>query len=215
MPPTEAPPAPVAATEDDGLGPTTVESLTPEQEALRHEGVDPEFMPTAEELVDVNSYYRTSVPGGAQPQDEGFYTVPDSGSAVASPPTPPADLPNDGDAEEEKDPLLFLLGNKQLGVKVGGRKPDASVLKVKGGKIELEGQFDRGDRFPAVFDLQVTGDGDRDSIELETGTIKSTRKTQEATVCGTSTLAAYLARKLEDHPGLFGQVTEALGLEIE
>lgn len=148
--------------------------------------------------------------GGAD--DPAAEPEPEPNGNGGGPPTPPAVLPEDeGGEEEKKDPLLFLLGNRELGVKVGGRKPDASVLKVKGGKIELEGQFDRGDRFPAVFDLQVTGDGDRDSIELETGTIKSTRKTQEATVCGTSTLSAYLARKLEG-TDLYGPVITALGL---
>jgi hypothetical protein len=133
----------------------------------------------------------------------------------ATPPTPPAALPDDGeDEEEEKDPLLFLLGHKQLGVKVGGFKPDTCILKIKGGKIDVDGQFDLGDRFPAVFTLQVTGNGDRHSIELETGTIKSQNRAQEATVCGTATLATYLQRKLEDdHPELLAQVLSALGTE--
>lgn len=194
---------PPKAAEDDGLGP---------QEPERHRSVPPDYVPEEGEVEDPNSYFNTGFPGGLQPQDDGYVAPEDASGGSGQPPTPPADLPEDDEPEEEKDPLLWLLGNKQLGVKVGGRKPDASVLKVKGGKIELEGQFDRGDRFPAVFDLQVTGDGDRDSIELETGTVKSTRKTQEATVCGTSTLAAYLARKLEG-TDLFGPVASALGLE--
>ncbi len=202
---------PVAPPEDDGLGSPPVAELTPQQEALRHKSVPADYMPEEDELADINSYFRTGVPGGAQPQDDA-YTVP-AGAVAVEPPKPPADLGSDESAgkEQQEDPLLYLLGNKQLGVKVGGRKPDAAVLKVKGGKIELEGQFDRGDRFPAVFDLQVTGDGDKDSIELESGVVKSTRKSQEATICGTSTLAAYLARKLEG-TGLYTQVAEALEL---
>lgn len=138
----------------------------------------------------------------------------DAEGGAQQPPTPPADLPEDGDDEEEKDPLLFLLGHKQLGVKVGGFKPDSNVLKIKGGKIDLEGQFDLGERFPAVFDLQVTGNLQRHGIELETGTIKSQTQSQEATVCGTTTLPVYLERKLgADHPELLADVLRALGVE--
>lgn len=134
-----------------------------------------------------------------------------------TPPTPPANLPVDQGAEEEgsKTPLMYLLGNKQLGVKVSGRAPDSSILKIKGGKIELGGQFDRGDRLPTVFEIQVTGSSDDDAIDTESGTVKSTRRTQRATVCATSTLAEYLSTKLADHPQLLGEVLDLLGIAPE
>lgn len=137
---------------------------------------------------------------------------------LKTPPTPPAALPDDGQDEDddiEGDPLRFLVGNRKLGVKVGGFKPDASVLKIKGGKIDLEGQYDMGDRFPAVFDLQVTGNNDRHSIELDTGTIKAQNRAQEATICRTTSLPLYLESKLGENPALLAQVMDALGLTDE
>lgn len=192
-------------------------TLTEEQAALRHAGVEADFMPTFAELEDINSYFRTSVPGGAQPGDSGFYTVPGADSPLAAvPPTPPASSPDDGQEDEDpKSPLLHLLGNRELGLKVGGRKPDVASMKVKGGKIELTGQYDRGDRFPAVFDLQVTEDKDVDSIETATGTVKATRKTQGATICGTTTVADWLAMKLEDNQELLSVVLKELDLSAE
>lgn len=192
-------------------------TLTEEQAALRHEGVEAGFMPTFAELEDINSYFRTSVPGGAQPGDSGFYTVPGEESTpplAAVPPTPPAAAPDD-DEVEETSPLLHLLGNKELGLKVGGRKPDSAVLKIKGGKIALDGQFDLEDRFPAVFDLQITGDGTKHGIETATGTVKSSRKDQEATICGTATVADWLALRLEHNQELLSVVLKELDLTAE
>ncbi len=134
----------------------------------------------------------------------------------AEPPTPAAELPAE---EEDEDPepenQLFLLGNKELGLKVSGRKPDSSSLKIKGGKIDLSGQYNREDRITAVVQLQVTSDNDQDTIETATGLVKSTKKTQMATICGIDTIADWLALKLEGHPELIAQVKKAAGLDEE
>lgn len=196
-------------------GPTDQHEVTEDQVNLRHKSVPDTYYPEPGEVDDPNSYFRTGVAGGAQPQDEGFYTPPvgtTSETPVGDPPTPPAALPEDEGDEDERDPLLHLLGNRKLGVKVGGFKPDSTVLKIKGGAIDVDGQFDMGDRFPAVFDLQVTGNLDRHSIELESGTIKASKRAQEATICGTTTLEIFLERHIEDET-LLAAVRTALGFE--
>lgn len=144
----------------------------------------------------------SGIPGGAQPQDD------------VGPPTPAAELPDDGGEPEEEpeDEGLTIGGYKKLGVKVGGRVPDTSVLKLKGSKISLDGQFDRGDRFPTVSILQVTGDNDNDTINTLTGAIKSTSKAQSATLCGITTLEKWLAEHLPS--SLAPQVFKALELEM-
>jgi len=145
--------------------------------------------------------------------------APSSSSAPPeneTPPKPPANLPDEGAGDQEEErPLNFLLGHKELGLKVSGFKPDSSTLKVKGGKIDLGGQFDMGERFPAVFILQVTGNGDKHSIERDTGRIKSQKRTQEADICGTSTLSEFLAAKLEGHKELLSTVLDLIGLDGE
>jgi hypothetical protein len=134
-----------------------------------------------------------------------------------TPPVPPADLPDDEGVgnQEEKRPLNFLLGHKELGLKVSGFKPDSSVLKVGGGKIDLGGQFDLGERIPAVFIQQVTGNSDDQSIEGDTGRIKSQKRAQKAQICGTATLSEFLAQKLDGHDELLHTVLDLIGLDGE
>lgn len=149
----------------------------------------------------------SGIPGGAQPGDDGYEPPEEEPDDIAAgaepdaegqqPPTPPADLPDDGTEEdEEPSDALFVLGDKELGLKVGGRKPDSSVLKLKGGKIDLNGQFDRGDRFLTVTTLQVTADLDADTIETWSGDVRSTSKAQTATLCGITRLEEYLEERL-------------------
>jgi len=141
-------------------------------------------------------------PKSAEPEDDGLGdpTPPDpTGKGDPSaPPTPPAALPDDGNGEgEEPTDQLFLTADRELGVKVGGRKPDSSVLKLKGGKVDLpKSQFNRGDRFLAVTTLQVTGDNDQDTIEKLSGDVKSTSKAQSATLCGIARIEPYLHERL-------------------
>lgn len=181
--------------EDDGLGPPA----------------DPPTDPTGG---------GSGIPGGAQPGDDDFDpTRPvdppqDPPGDQGPPPTPPAHLPDDGGGEEEEEPesQLLLMADRELGLKVGGRKPDSSVLKLKGGKIDLQGQFDRGDRFLAVTTLQVTGDNDQDTIEKLTGEVKSTSKAQNATLCGITRIEEYLANRIADDE-LLNAVLAALELD--
>lgn len=179
--------------------------------------------PTPADLADPNSEHNTGVPGGRQPGDDGYVNADESEIEAAAdevkangedlPPTPPAQLPDDGGDEDEVEvPQLFLTGERAIGVKVGGRKPDSSVLKLKGGKIDLQGQFDRGDRLIAVATLQVTGDNDQDTIEKASGVVKSTSKVQHATLCGFARVEEWLADKLGDDPQFLDDVLNRLDL---
>lgn len=105
---------------------------------------------------------------------------------------------------------LAIEADGQIGMKVGGRKPDSAILKVKGAKIDLgEGQFNRGDRITAVTILQVTGDNDQDTINTLSGEVKSTSKAQNATVCGISRLDDWLRSQIDD-PKLVDSVLKTL-----
>lgn len=119
----------------------------------------------------------------------------------------------DGDDDQEEGPQLSLVGGGSLGNKVGGRVPDSAVLKYKGAKVELQGQtqFDRGERIIAVDIWQVTGDNDQDTIDTASGDVKSTSKSQNATLCGSSRIEDYLASKITDRRVL-EEVCEALDL---
>lgn len=151
-------------------------------------------------------------PPGAQtePEDDGLGGAPPAdpppagdagGDGGGTPPTPPAVLPDDAPAGDQGElPGLEMIGDRELGLKVGGRKPDSAVLKFKGCKVSLTGpkgsQFDRQDRIIVVDIWQVTGDNDQDTIETRTGEVKSTSKTQNATLCGTTRIEDYVREKL-------------------
>lgn len=143
--------------------------------------------------------------------------VPDPYGGAGEPPTPPAALPDDGGEGEDEDSepgsQLFLLGNRKLGIKVAGRMPDSSVLKFKGGKVALGGQFDRGDVISTVDVWQVTGDNDQDTIDTLTHKVKSTSKAQNATLCSTQTLGDFLALKLAEHE-VFGPLLAELRIAV-
>lgn len=162
----------------------------------------------------------SGIPGGAQPGDDG-YVQPEGeqpgGEPEPEPPTPPtpaAELPDDGAEDDDGKPEFELTigGNRQLGLKVGGRLPDSCVLKLKGTKIEVAGQFDREDRFLAVTTLQVTGDNTQDTIDKLSGEVKSTSKAQSATLCGILRIEEYLEQRLPE--SLVKPVFEALELEL-
>jgi hypothetical protein len=136
------------------------------------------------------------------PGEEQTAEAPNGDDGAATPPTPPADLGNrepDPQPDDEVQDGLFLAGDYEIGKKVGGRRPDGAVLKLKGTKIELgESQFNRGDRLVTALTVQVTGDNDQDTIDKLSGTVKSTSKAQSATVCMAARLEEFLASKIID-----------------
>lgn len=209
--------------DDDGLGPTP--------EGGTSGDAQPEV--SQEEYDDPNSEFNTGVPGGRKPGDDGYIAPSGDGEGDegGAPPTPPADLAGAGDDDEEddqeveaeaksKDEALGIIGDRELGLKVGGRKPDSATLHLKGGKIELRGpkgsQFNRGDRFLTVSTLQVTGDNDQDTIVKNSGEVTSTSKKQNATLCGISRLEDWLAERLRGFQSEqeVEKTFEKLGLEL-
>lgn len=134
-----------------------------------------------------------------------------------TPPTPPAALPDDGQGDdEETGDQLFLMGDSELGLKVGGRKPDSAVLKFKGTKVDLGGQFNRGDRITTVDVWQVVSSLDQDSIETLSGDVKSASRAQGATLCGTQRIEKWLHERLSQSfgPDEVQSVFAALDLEV-
>lgn len=171
----------------------------------------------------------TAPPAGAppaEPEDDGLGAPPageqQEPETPAEPPAEPAgegpaaELPDDGLEEDgEQIPALFLTGDYEVGTKVKGRKPDSTVLKLKGGKIDLQGQFNREDRLLILATVQVTGDAQNDTIVKETGEVKSTSQAQSATICGVSRLEDFLRLKLEGHPEILDVVLKHLDLGEE
>lgn len=114
----------------------------------------------------------SGIPGGAQPQDDW------------DTPTPPADLPEDEDTGDEEAEGLVLDGDHQLSLTIGGAKPTSSVLKLKGGSLELDGEFRKGSRLRVTLDLRVGAVKIEDTVDSGSGEVKSTKRTQWATIEG-------------------------------
>lgn len=127
-------------------------------------------------------------------------TEPDDGlggpdTPPAEDPTPPAaDLPDDGDAqgaekEAAQEAGIVLDGDRQLSLTIGGKSPTSSVLKLKGGKLDLEGMFHKGDQLRVVLDLRVGAVKVEDSIDSSSREVKSTLRTHWATIEGVQRVA--------------------------
>lgn len=74
------------------------------------------------------------------------------------PPAPTEALEGENDSEEEPEVLkLEIEGEGQLTLTVGGKKPEASTIKLVGGKMDIaEGDFDKGSRINLLLGCVVT-----------------------------------------------------------
>ena len=63
---------------------------------------------------------------------------------------PPRSIEEAAEDEPEQEPAIEG-GKRSLTLTAGGEEPDSSSFKMQGGKVAVEGQFDKGD----VIDLLV------------------------------------------------------------
>jgi hypothetical protein len=86
------------------------------------------------------------------------------------------DLAEGGDIEPEDNEVYIEGTTGQLSLAVGGRKPDTSTFKMKGGEVKIrEGQFTKGESVWCKVLLRV------DEIKFvdghdEYGTVNSTKR---------------------------------------
>lgn len=66
-------------------------------------------------------------------------------------------VPNEAPAEEElHDGDLVIDGAGQLGWTVGGKRPDTSSLRLVGGKVNVDGQYDKGQTIKLELTCEVS-----------------------------------------------------------
>lgn len=77
-------------------------------------------------------------------------------------PTPPMQIPLPGDWEA-------------IGGEFGGRQPDRSEIRLLGGKMPIDGSFDKGTEFDILVRVKVTGVLGQDTVDAfgtEEGTVR-------------------------------------------
>lgn len=129
----------------------------------------------------------TAAPGSVTPIDEApgaAHPDPDPASdaeaIAAANATPDADPEPDADLEGESEteqavPDLVIEASGQLGLKIGGRKPDAAQVKLRGGSIDLrQGQFEKGEYANILCKVRCAEVHLVDKIDRSTGDVTDT-----------------------------------------
>lgn len=78
--------------------------------------------------------------------------------------------------DEDVVTQLSIEGDADLGLAVGGKKPDKSVVLVAGGEISLDGQFAKGQRVRIVFEGPVAEVHLIDIRDSKTGDVTATKR---------------------------------------
>jgi hypothetical protein len=92
---------------------------------------------------------------------------------------------DDGPFVDDGDGQLLIPGTGSgLSLKVTGKKPTTSTLKLTGGKFEVDGQYDKGDRLLVTLEVLVNGVGFKDSVDVKTTQITQCTRLQEALITG-------------------------------
>ena len=97
---------------------------------------------------------------------------------------PDADLEGEGN-DEQAIPELVVEGDGQLTLKVGGRKPDKSTVKLRGGSISIpRGQFEKGDTVNLLVKVTCSEVHLVDKRDNTTGEVVETERRQIMKITG-------------------------------
>lgn len=112
-------------------------------------------------------------------------------SAVADPPA------NEQQVEAAVEPVLEADG--QISFAVGGKKPQASSLAFTGGKVAVEGQFDKGVDVDVLITGRVHDVGFKDTLDPKTKQATTCDRRQKAQIiaCVRATPDNLIARAVE------------------
>lgn len=92
-------------------------------------------------------------------------------------PVPDPEEPQPGEEPAEAFEVTLEGSSNQLSFSVGGKKPTTSELKLQGGSIGLEGQFQKGETVVIRAEIRVGEVAFVDKIDSKTGQpVGSTRR---------------------------------------
>jgi hypothetical protein len=97
---------------------------------------------------------------------------------------PPEDPPDTPEQAEPTSELVISAGG-QLTLNVGGGKqPTTSTLRLVGGKIEVDGQFAKGETIVVRIEAVVNEIGFKDQEDSKTGQVVGCERRHRARITG-------------------------------
>lgn len=102
-------------------------------------------------------------------------------TAVADPPVAPHEDPEQ--AAPAPEDLVIETGG-QLSMSVGGKRPTTGSVRLVGGKIDVDGDLQKGQRVVLRVEAVVTEIAFRDKKDPKTGNVTGCDRAHKATVTG-------------------------------
>lgn len=104
--------------------------------------------------------------------------------AAAAPPAPAQSEPDARQEPTEEELALVIDGSDQLSFNVGGKAPTSATLRLTGGKLEVEGQFDKGQVIAVRVEAVVDDIGFKDKTDPKTSQVVGCERRQKARIVG-------------------------------
>ena len=92
------------------------------------------------------------------------------------PDDPEVPLEGEGDDSVETHEEVRIPGDGQLSLSVGGEKPTASKILIRGGQIPFDGQMKKGDRVTITMELRCAEVHLIDTIDTSTREVTQTTR---------------------------------------
>lgn len=79
---------------------------------------------------------------------------------------------------------LSIGGDGQLSFEVGGKRPTTSSLRLVGGRVDISGQFAKGERIRLYVECEVRSIEFRDETDKATGQVVGSERRHKAAITG-------------------------------
>lgn len=77
-----------------------------------------------------------------------------------------------------------VVEREQLTFDVGGREPDGASLRITGGRVEIAGQYEKGQKLRVSMLVEVREVAFVDEVDQKTGQVVGTERRHKAAVVG-------------------------------
>ena len=79
---------------------------------------------------------------------------------------------------------LVIEAGGQITWAVGGKTPTGSTLSLSGGKLEVDGEFSKGDRVRLLVECEVREVAFKDEVDRRTGQVVGCERVHKAKIVG-------------------------------
>lgn len=115
--------------------------------------------------------------------EAGTLTPPAGKQETEEEPVAPPYAPEDGEqGGDDALAALVLDAGGQLTFGVGGKRPTDSSLRIVGGKIDVQGQYEKGQTITATVELVIGEVSFRDRHDAKTGQVTGCDRAHKARI---------------------------------